>query len=151
MPSRPDPASGPEGPLTLAFPGDLRSVRKTLRRVVNAAQLKTLSDADRGTTELVLAEVLNNIVEHAYADGSGQIALSLNLSATGLAVRITDNGAALPDGVVPKGLLPTASDGSAADLPEGGFGWFLIKSLTRDLHYDRKDGQNRLSFTLPIG
>lgn len=151
MLSRPDPTAGPEGPLTLSFPGDTRSVRRALRRVISAAPLRTLSDADRGTTELVLAEVLNNIVEHAYADGSGQIGLSLGLSAAGLAVRITDSGHAMPGGAVPAGLLPADTDGPAATLPEGGFGWFLIKSLTRDLCYDRKDGQNHLSFTLPLG
>ncbi len=148
MRSRPDLPAGPEGPLTLAFPGDARSVRRALRHVITAAPLCTLSDADRGTTELVLAEVLNNIVEHAYAGCSGRIALSLDLGASGLAVRITDNGLAMPGGAVPAGLLPTDP---AATLPEGGFGWFLIRSLTRDLAYDRKNGRNHLSFTLPIG
>ncbi|WP_431297839.1 ATP-binding protein [Tabrizicola sp. BL-A-41-H6] len=151
MRSRPDPTAGPEGPLTLAFPGDMRSVRRVLLHLLTATPLRTLSDADRGTTELVLAEVLNNIVEHAYAGGNGQIALSLGLSSAGLAVRISDNGLAMPGGAVPAGLLPTDPDGPAATLPEGGFGWFLIRSLTRDLCYDRKDGQNHLSFTLPIG
>ncbi|MDP3648183.1 MAG: ATP-binding protein [Tabrizicola sp.] len=151
MRSRPDLPAGPEGPLTLAFPGDARSVRRALRHVIAAAPLCTLSDADRGTTELVLAEVLNNIVEHAYVGCTGRITLSLDLCASGLAVRITDDGLAMPGGAVPSGLLPTNPAAPAATLPEGGFGWFLIKSLTRDLAYHRKEGRNHLSFTLPIG
>ena len=31
----------------------------------------------RGTVELVLAEVLNNVAEHAYAGGSGPVAVDL--------------------------------------------------------------------------
>jgi serine/threonine-protein kinase RsbW len=36
------------------------------------------------------------------------------------------------------------------DLPEGGFGWFLIRELTKDLQYVRHEDQNRLTFSIPI-
>ena len=35
------------------------------------------------------------------------------------------------------------------DLPEGGFGWFLIRTLTLDLEYERDGGFNKLRFVVP--
>ena len=151
MHSGPDPASGPEGPLHLVFPGTMLSVRDALRRVARSAPVKGLSPADRGTVELVLAEVLNNIVEHAYRHSPGDIALTLTRLPDGLAVQVTDTGSAMPGCSLPAGNLPEGLDGPAAALPEGGFGWYLVHNLTRELVYHRMAGQNRLGFTLPIG
>lgn len=144
--------SGPDT-ATLAhvvIEGDLMSVRQGLLALAEAVPLRQLSDADRGSAELVLGEALNNIVEHAYAEGPGPIELWLDAGADGLAFTITDRGLAMPGAVAPEGRLPAGLDGPLADLPEGGFGWFLIRSLTRDLRYERSDGLNRLRFILPL-
>lgn len=37
------------------------------------------------------------------------------------------------------------------DIPEGGYGWFLIRSLTKDLAYHRINGTNHLSFLIIDG
>ncbi|WP_280514091.1 hypothetical protein [Allosediminivita pacifica] len=37
-----------------------------------------------------------------------------------------------------------------AGLPEGGFGWFLIHELARELAYRHDGGMNRLTFRLPL-
>jgi serine/threonine-protein kinase RsbW len=37
----------------------------------------------------------------------------------------------------------------ADDLPEGGFGWYLIRTLARDVRYDRNGVTNCLTFWLP--
>ena len=37
------------------------------------------------------------------------------------------------------------------DLPEGGFGWFLIRELTHDLTYRRDGSRNHLSFRMVLG
>ena len=34
-------------------------------------------------------------------------------------------------------------------MPDGGFGWFLIKSLTEDIHFSRAGDKNKL--TLVVG
>ena len=43
-----------------------------------------------------------------------------------------------------------ADQDAPQDLPEGGFGWFLIRSLTRDLTYLREDGYNMLCFCVDV-
>ena len=104
-----------------------------------------------GLAETVLAEVLNNVVEHAYRrGGDGPIELRLERGGNRLLVDVRDYGAPMPDGTMPGGSLPV-SDGLDDDPPEGGFGWVLIRALARDLSYARNNGQNRLTFFVPLG
>ena len=96
--------------------------------------------------ELVLAEVLNNVAEHAYDPARpGWIGLSLDVGGGGARVCIHDLGTPMPAGRLPGGALP-----DPFTLPEGGFGWYLIQELTEHLDYGRCDGINRLSFSVPL-
>lgn len=100
-----------------------------------------LSDSLR----LCLAEALNNVVEHAYSgDGSGQIDVTLKLGAGGFDVTVADGGAPMPGGVVPAGE-PGMDRRDLERLPEGGFGWFLIRNEVDRLAYERRCGRNFLS------
>lgn len=148
MPPAPDPDPRPAD-LHLTFPASPAVVRDALARMMATAPLLGLSDTRRGTAELVLAEVLNNIAEHAYADHAGLITVSLRAGSRGIACLVVDLGAPMPGGVLPDRGLPARAGLALADLPEGGFGWHLIRSLTRDLAYRRIAGANRLSFLLP--
>jgi serine/threonine-protein kinase RsbW len=148
--------TGPEidaanGTAHLVIAGDPMSVRQGLLSLSATVPLCLMSADDRGTAELVLGEVLNNIVEHAYPHAPGLIELMLARTDAGLICQIIDSGLAMQGGKAPVGNLPAAKDGPLADLPEGGFGWFLIRSLTKDLRYERKDRQNHLRFTLASG
>lgn len=105
---------------------------------------QTGADYDPGLAELALAEVLTNIVRHACAGAERRsIRLELWLNAPDLWCRVTDDGAPMPDG-----RLPATRLAPPESLPEGGFGWPLIRHLTRDLRYRRDAGQNVLSFRI---
>jgi serine/threonine-protein kinase RsbW len=131
----------------LAFAATFDAVRDALAALMAGPMLAGVSEDERGTAELVLAEAMNNIVEHAYADtGSGEITLTLWHSEGEVACRITDRGTAMPEETLPVGKL--ADHGEVADLPEGGFGWFLIRTLSRDLRYARLGSLNELTFVL---
>ena len=84
-------------------------------------------------------------MEHAYCERGGEIDLILEPGPDGLRCAIEDRGVPLPGFALPEGALPDRADGPA----EGGYGWFLIRSLARDLQYDRAGGTNRLTFSLP--
>jgi serine/threonine-protein kinase RsbW len=125
-------------------------VRGALRASV-ARFARQISQEEAGALELVLAEVLNNIVEHSYAGGSeGVISLSIVRDLSGLSCAISDDGVPLPEGCLTPPNLPEIAV-ATAQLPEGGFGWYLIHDLTQDLGYRREDKQNLLAFRLPIG
>lgn len=100
--------------------------------------------------ETVVAEVLNNIVEHAYhGRPGGFIAVRLRFDLRGMRAHFTDRGEPMPGGVLPQGRAADL-DVASEDLPEGGFGWFLIHALSEDMDYRREDGVNRLSLTVPL-
>lgn len=129
----------------------------------------------RSAVELVLAEALNNVVEHAYRNLHGSQAQSfIDLRITQdngvLRVVLRDRGRPMPDHALPgrtatcgpNGARAVASRASAENpcvtgpdrttplhhLPEGGFGWFLIAALTEDVTYERVNGENRLAMVL---
>ncbi|PQO24416.1 ATP-binding protein [Rhodobacteraceae bacterium WD3A24] len=97
--------------------------------------------------ELVLAEVINNVVEHAYADGDGPITLTVSLAPGRIICLIQDEGAPMGAARPAAGLAPVPAPvppASEAALPEGGFGWGLIHQLTSVVEYRRDGSRNRL-------
>lgn len=145
------PARDPDGRVDgvhLVFLASPVLVRDSLAQMLAGPPLRDLSPDARGTAQLVLAEVLNNVAEHAYAERPGPVAVTLTPVAAGTLCLVVDHGFGMPGGHLPEGK-PPAVDTALEDLPEGGFGWHLIRSLTRDLTYARTGQGNRLSFLLP--
>ena len=130
----------------VTIPADFLSVRHGLQNLFSQDPLVDLSEEQRGQSEVVLAEVLNNIVEHAYCGTYGQIQISITRAAGFLDIRIIDGGRPMPDHKLPCGELRPLFEGQ--EPPEGGFGWFFIRSLTQDLQYRRVQDQNILQFRL---
>ncbi|MBS0125133.1 ATP-binding protein [Thetidibacter halocola] len=103
-----------------------------------------------GAWELVIAEALNNIVEHAYAGrDDGMIRVDLRWSDTQMQADLVDDGTPMPGGT-PPGDTDTLDRIRTETLPEGGFGWGLIHTLVSHLDYRREGGCNHLSLTIPL-
>lgn len=134
----------------LVISADPVSVRHGLAQLLALPPLASMAPGARGSAELVLAEVLNNVAEHAYAEGVGPVEVTLFALPTGVGCQIVDQGLPMPGERLPEGRAPDLDDAAPDDLPEGGFGWHLIRSLTRDLSYLRSDDRNRLRFILPF-
>lgn len=133
---------------SFVFQSGESAVRTALKRVTEALEGLNLTPEDIGSVELVLGEVLNNVVEHAYgAHRSGPIELQCRCLSGAVRFRVLDRGAAMPRRSLPEGALPPMGD-SLAELPEGGFGWHLVHSLARDLMYRRGHGVNELRLTI---
>lgn len=98
----------------------------------------------RLNVQIVLAEALNNVVEHGYAGvDTGVMSLGLTADRHLVQVTLTDWGQAYPDLTIPAAKTP-----DPMALAEGGYGWFLIHNLTSELAYRREDGCNCLSFQI---
>ena len=124
---------------------------RDLLAVIMGALSDQLSADKAGMVEIALAEVINNIVEHAYSDRTdGQISVDVSKGSSLLTFEIRDNGAPLPGGELPPGN-PADLSGPRDSLPEGGFGWLLIRSLAHDLGYTRAEGENQLRVVFDIG
>lgn len=126
------------------------AARDALCAVMKRLREMGLAEDQMGGVEIALAEVVNNIVEHAYADlDPGDIFLNAQFEDDQLKVHIKDRGHPLPDGELPEGR-PADVSGAVDDLPEGGFGWFMIRTLARDIRYRREDGCNRLFLSFDL-
>lgn len=148
-PGLPEPARRCGACFSRRFPAEPHAVRAALRAAV-ARFARGLSSDAAGALELTLAEVLNNIVEHAYGGGgAGPIELALSHSGGALCCRIEDRGRPMPELALPAGRPPPMAV-TAADLAEGGWGWSLVRGLTEDLAYARDGGLNRLTFRIPL-
>lgn len=148
----PGEAGASEGVVVqLDFKATFKWVRRGIHEAMDALERCDLSAEEMGSVEIVLAEALNNIVEHAYPqDDPGDIRLTLRLRRTGLMVEIRDRGRPMPNGRAPLGNHPMV-EFDQDPMPEGGYGWYLIRELVQDLIYDRRDGENFLVFRLTIG
>lgn len=127
------------------------AVRATLTALLKRFH-DEVSDDVLGRLQLVLAEVLNNVAEHgASEDGSygPQIHLCVTRHPRGLACAITDDGVSLPANCLSPRSLPQLGT-LTEELPEGGFGWFLIQDLTHALCYYREESHNFLAFCVPF-
>lgn len=126
-------------------------VRRVLQDI-RARMAGRLSPDDAGSLELALAEVLNNIVEHAFAGRApGLITVSLTEAGKGdaLLCRVEDDGLPMPGMTLPEGHMQPVAE-RIGDMAEGGWGWALIRTLTEEIVYERRAGHNRLHFRLPL-
>lgn len=143
-PMSPISAEPPQHQACMTIHGDNLAVRDGLGALMAMAPVQDLAPDIRGTLEIVLAEALNNVVEHAYAEAPGPIRVCVDHMPPVLKVSVYDTGLPMPQGQLPKGDLAPFAAGD--DLPEGGFGWFLIRTLTVELAYERLGEVNHLHF-----
>jgi serine/threonine-protein kinase RsbW len=134
--------------ISCVLDGRAEAISAGLQEILSCDILQALTDDSRGTVEIVLAEVLNNVAEHAYAHYPGQIDVRITSGEGFLFVRLTDTGLPMPGGDLPGGALGKSVN--IQDLPEGGFGWYLIRSLSQELTYLRDGAENVLSFCIGV-
>lgn len=131
---------------TRSFRANAGAVRETLIALGERMQPHIPTDL-MGRSELVLAELLNNVAQHGRTKGDDPqplVHLSVVLQADGLSCSVSDDGGNLPRVC----LDPQLPD--PANHPEGGFGWFLIGHLTQSLTYFRENNRNYVAFTIPL-
>ena len=140
----------PDHAYQLEAHGSAKNVRAILADLRAHLRKQGMGDDQCGTVEIAMAEALNNIVEHAYAPKcEGPIWLSAKCATNTLTIELRDKGQPLPNLDLPEMNRPDAS-GPLESLPEGGFGWFLIHSLTAALSYVRNGNENRLRLSFEI-
>jgi len=132
----------------LHFESNAFTVGEVIDTILRGIQGVAPDSEVAGTVEIVMAEVINNIIEHAYNDRAGQpIEVAVTETAGTVDFHFRDRGRPMPLGVHPSGAQPDL-DVPCDQLPEGGFGWMLIHRLTSDLRYWRDGTMNHLSFSI---
>ncbi|WP_417603966.1 ATP-binding protein [Primorskyibacter flagellatus] len=134
----------PRSLLSLSFQSTSDAVRKTLECIAQAVADAGQNPTATNNIELAMAEALNNVVEHSFRDReNGQILLSIMLLEDSFRISIRHDGTPMPGLRLPAGK-PATIGNEIANLPEGGFGWFLIRSLIIDATYSHRENWNEL-------
>ncbi|MCY4335642.1 MAG: ATP-binding protein [Litoreibacter sp.] len=149
------PDTGDPGELIAVFRGQtggygIRMLMADIREALQ--QQSNISEDLLGNVELIVSEVLNNIEEHSYQSESGcplRVAVS-RIGENNIQVETQDFGEPMPGLRLPAKSLPN-TDVAIEDLPEGGFGWFLIHTLAPQTTYTRNGQRNILTFSLEDG
>jgi serine/threonine-protein kinase RsbW len=137
--------------IALRFAATSSDVRSSMILVRKLLGVMDLVEDDIGKVELVLAEALNNVVEHACTDRTDHLVyLELSQDTGRLECRICDPGNPMPGAQPPMGQ---SADPKVAidELPEGGFGWMLIRELSEEVKYQRIGEENHLFLAIPVG
>lgn len=138
--------------ITVHFPAQDKAVRNALLKVDAALLAAGLVRDMRDRTQIALAEACNNIVKHAYPFDSvdvPMITLDIAGDRGGVQITLRDRGGPMPDGRLPGPDLPPIDLDDLLALPEGGFGWPLLRRMTCALSLSRHNGHNILRFRLP--
>ncbi len=142
------PAGQTDSDLRIQFSCALGDIRLGLDWLVGRLSEHGFGADGQQQCKQVVAEILNNVAEHAYAGcPAGAIEMDLAFHQSSACVTIRDFGLPMPGERLPEGR-PPALDVRAEDLPEGGFGWFIIRQLSTDLSYVREPGRNVLRVCL---
>ena len=142
------PVASPD--LAVRLVSDTGAVRQTLDSLDHRFAALGIVASVAEAAQIILAEVLNNVVEHAYRFEAGHpIDLAVWMRTDGLWCEVVDRGVAMPGDAPPPDRMPVIDPTGIAGLPEGGFGWAMVHRLTRGLSYSRTGGCNRLGFLIP--
>lgn len=119
-------------------------VRDLMRRLVDVLREEKVGEDLQSSVTIAVTEGLNNIVKHALIARPQEIIdLALSVDAVQVFVLLQDGGDAMPGCQAPVGH---SADFSVArmDLPEGGFGWIMIRALADRIDYSRSNDINHL-------
>ena len=117
-----------------------------LRRLALCFEAKAppgLSDDTSFAVQLCLEEAVANIIMHGGGakDDRLQIAVALERNGGTLVARIEDSGREFD----PTQFSPPSVAKSLEEAKVGDLGIHLMRSFASDMHYERRDGRNRLT------
>ncbi|MEO1773727.1 MAG: ATP-binding protein [Pseudomonadota bacterium] len=107
-------------------------------------------DAVQEAMRLALTEALNNVLEHSGHDPSVPVRIHHGLGSDGPWFCVEDRGVPLPSSVFEERQTDHDYVGMELDaLPEGGWGWMLIRASVARLDYCRDGATNFLLLVAP--
>lgn len=123
----------------LTVPGRFEYLAQIAEFVTQTAREAGLTDDDVFHVEMAVDEACSNVIEHAYADKSGEIELSCAVPEYGrLEIVIHDHGDPFDPESVPE---PRVGDSAGLDsMQEGGLGLYFMRKLMDEVRFSFAPG-----------
>jgi sigma-B regulation protein RsbU (phosphoserine phosphatase) len=121
---------------------ELAEVKRNLGKILQEANL-TLELSEN--SQLIAEEVLVNIIEYGYGDGTDNH-IEMCIEKKGEHLIMTFEDTAKPFNPLIDITTPNL-DADDIDRPIGGLGFFLVEELAERVDYDYHDGKNVLTIT----
>lgn len=135
--------------LNFTLRNDRSEIARMFTLLEGFCQTSGISEDDMFNVRLVLDEAVINVIVHGYEDtAEHEIHVALSLGADKLLrIHIDDDGIA---------YNPLDAPEPRFDLPIeqrriGGLGVHIMKTLARDVRYERRDGRNNLDIEILTG
>nr|WP_314076461.1 ATP-binding protein [uncultured Roseococcus sp.] len=127
------------------LPATLESVEELAFALEAYAEEAEIDMAVAARLGLVVEEIAANVAMHAA--GATYFTLDITPSGDALELLLTDDGPAYD----PLAREEVDTETALEERDVGGLGVHLVRKMTRDARYERRDGTNRLSCSLPLG
>ena len=119
--------------------GHIESLHALIREVANDSWIPDRNWVDQ--IILGVHEAFTNIIRHAYGGRTSMpIWVEATVDKSGLYVELTDDGVPFN----PTAFPPLDWEETLTELPEGGYGIFLVSQIASSVNYHRDDNQNHL-------
>jgi anti-sigma regulatory factor (Ser/Thr protein kinase) len=126
---------------TMAVQGTVTGVRDAVDALEAWSDRERLSDAARRRMLTALDEILSNVVRHAVRDETALIEMVLSRDGNLVQVEVVDNAGPFNPLLVP----PPDTTSPLESREPGGLGIALVRALTDEVRYERREDRNRLT------
>lgn len=143
----------------LALPAQVDAIAEAVESALAISPPMRAGDGTEQGTDamrLALTEALNNVLEHGGHDAREPIHLHVGTSGQAYWICVEDAGHQIPAALLFEPAETPEPDYASMPLdalPEGGWGWMLIRASVERLEYARRDDRNYLLLAAgaPVG
>ena len=128
--------------MNIKLPADINNLGKFLSAFRDFAKQHGFPRDKAQEVEIALEEILVNIINHAYPEGSGDLELDCEHGLVDNALRLEVSDAGIYFDVL--GQPDPNVQASAEDRPVGGLGIYLVKKMMDQVSHERRGGKNIL-------
>lgn len=133
---------------TYSILSDLEEVSRLSQTIHKMVADAGMGEVDSARVELGVVEALNNVIEHAYQlQANHEIKVIFEPSKNYVVIHIIDTGITMQHSLFSaEDNLPEVKEHlELVDIPEGGWGLALIKSIMDEVSYKSENGINHLT------
>jgi serine/threonine-protein kinase RsbW len=137
--------------ITFSIESDMNKVSLVGQLIHNICKLTGFTEYDSARVELAVVEAITNAIEHAYKmEINHKVEVTCKLLENKISVDICDEGHSLSLSALTIPIKEKEISVITEDLPDGGWGLKLIKSIMDEVAYSSNNGINRMTLIKKI-